>query len=222
MNNKNITIKEAEVSLMKEQYKFKIIIVGDSGVGKTNLVKRFIQNSFNMNSQSTVGVEFFSNNYLINDKLFKIEIWDTAGQERYKSITSAYYKGASGAILVYDVTSTSSFYNIDRWYQEIKNFSSPDIQMLMVGNKTDLKEKIVVSREVSTNKATDLNIPVIETSALNASNVKEAFHLLIKEIYQIHIGNSDKNSHDNNLNYNNGYNVLDSGIELNRKKKCCN
>ena len=207
---------------MKEQYKFKIIIVGDSGVGKTNLVKRFIQNSFNMNSQSTVGVEFFSNNYLINDKLFKIEIWDTAGQERYKSITSAYYKGASGAILVYDVTSTSSYYNIDRWYQEIKNFSSPDIQMLMVGNKTDLKEKIVVSREMITNKATDLNIPVIETSALNASNVKEAFHLLIKEIYKLHIGNSDKNSDDNNLNNNNGYNVLDSGIELNRKKKCCN
>ena len=206
---------------MKELYKFKIIIVGDSGVGKTNLVKRFVQNSFNINSQATVGVEFFSNSYYINDKLFKIEIWDTAGQERYKSITSAYYKGASGAILVYDVTNLGSFNNIDRWYQEIKNFSIKDIQMLMIGNKTDLTEKMVVSKEMSTNKAADLNLPVIETSALNASNVKEAFHLLIKEIYKIHISNCDKNGNEDNIN-NNGYNVLESGIELNRNKKCCN
>ena len=212
-----IIIKEAEASLMKEQYKFKIVIIGDSGVGKTNLVRRFIQNSFTLNTQATVGCEFYSNNYSINDKLFKVEIWDTAGQERYKSITAAYYKGASGAILVYDVTNRTSFNNVDRWYQEIKDCSSADIKILMVGNKTDLEDNIVVSKEMSSNKASDLNIPVIETSALNASNVKEAFHLMIKEIYKVVIGKMD----ENNLNNNNTYNVLDSGIDLNRKKGCC-
>ena len=117
---------------MKEEYKFKIIIVGDTGVGKTNLVKRFVQNTFSLNTQATVGVEFFSNNYFINDKLFKIEIWDTAGQERYKSITASYYKGAAGAILVYDVTSLSTFNNIERWLKEIKECASKDIKILMV------------------------------------------------------------------------------------------
>ncbi len=212
-----ITIREAEASLKKEQYKFKIIIVGDSGVGKTNLLKRFSQNTFEHNTQATVGVEFFSNNYYINDKLFRIEIWDTAGQERYKSITSAYYKGASGAIIVYDVTSVSSFKNVDKWYHEIKELASKDIQILLIGNKTDLEDKIVISTENSRDKATDLNLPVMETSALNASNVKEAFHLLIKEIYKIFIGGMNENQADSN-NY--GYNALDSGIDVN-KKGCC-
>ena len=179
MSLDKITIKEAEASLMKEDYKFKIVIVGDSGVGKTNLAKRFIQNTFSSNTLATVGVEFFSNTYYVNDKLIKIEMWDTAGQERYKSITSAYYKGAMGALLVYDVTNQATFNNIERWYNEIRDFSSKDIQIIMIGNKTDLKDNIVISTEMSQNKAADLEIPVVETSALNASNVKEAFHLLI-------------------------------------------
>jgi len=214
----NITIKEAEASLMKEKYKFKIIIVGDSGVGKTNLVKRFTQNSFNLNSQATVGVEFFSNQYFINDKLFKVEIWDTAGQERYKSITAAYYKGASGAIIVYDVTNKATFNNIERWYNEIKEFALKDIQIMLVGNKTDLEEKRVISTEMSQDKAADLIVPVMETSALNASNVKEAFHLMIKQIYNVIIGNL--NDKEENLNMNNEYNTIDYGIDIN-KKKCC-
>ena len=102
MVSDKIIIESAEASLMKEEYKFKIIVVGDSGVGKTNLVKRFIQNTFSLNTEATVGVSFFTSTYLINGKLCKVEIWDTAGQERYKSITASYYKGASGAIITYD------------------------------------------------------------------------------------------------------------------------
>ena len=219
MSLDKIRIKEAEASLMKEEYKFKIIIVGDSGVGKTNLVKRFIQNTFSSNTLATVGVEFFSNNYYINDKLFKIEMWDTAGQERYKSITSAYYKGAMGALLVYDVTNQITFNNIERWYNEIKDFSSKDIQIIMIGNKTDLKDKIVISTEMSQNKAADLEIPVVETSALNASNVKEAFHLLIKEIYKDLLRKKDFNKDNSEIN-NNAYNIIDTNLEP-KKKGCC-
>ena len=221
MYNGKIIIKEAEASLMKEQYKFKIVIVGDSGVGKTNLVKRFLQNSFSLNTQATVGCEFFSNNYYINDKLFKIEIWDTAGQERYKSITSAYYKGASGAILVYDVSNKTSFNNVDRWYQEIKECSSENIQIVMIGNKTDLTDDRVISKEKSISKASELNIPVMETSALSATNVKEAFYLMIKEIYKLVIGSIKENEINNNE-----YNIIGSGIDLNNNnnnnnKRCC-
>jgi len=219
MSLDKITIKEAEASLMKEEYKFKIVIVGDSGVGKTNLVKRFIQNTFSSNTLATVGVEFFSNTYYINDKLIKIEMWDTAGQERYKSITSAYYKGAMGALLVYDVTNLATFNNIERWYNEIKDFSTKDIQIIMFGNKTDLKDKIVVTTEMSQNKSADLQIPVVETSALNASNVKEAFHLLIKEIYKDMMRKKDLKNDSSEIN-NNAYNIMNTNFEP-KNKSCC-
>jgi small GTP-binding protein len=219
MSLDKITIKEAEASFLKEEYKFKIVIVGDSGVGKTNLVKRFIQNTFSSNTLATVGVEFFSNNYYINDKLCKIEMWDTAGQERYKSMTSAYYKGAMGAILVYDVTNQVSFNNIERWYNEIRDFSSKDIQIIMVGNKTDLQDKIIITNEMSQNKSADLEIPVVETSALNASNVKEAFHLLIKEIYKEMMRKKDLNKDNSEIN-NNAYNIISTNFEP-KQKSCC-
>ena len=217
MSSDNIIIKEAEATLMKEKYKFKIVIVGDSGVGKTNLVKRFTQKIYNENTEATVGVEFFCQNYLINDALCKIELWDTAGQERYKSITGAYYKGASGAIIVYDVTCLTTFNNVDRWFQEIRELASKDIKIIMVGNKTDLEDTRVIQKEISRNKASDLNIPVIETSALNASNVKEAFHLMIKEIYKSAITKVDENE----INNKNEFNILDSYEDLNKKKRCC-
>ena len=219
MSLDNITIKEAEASLMKEDYKFKIVIVGDSGVGKTNLVKRFIQNTFSSNTLATVGVEFYSNTYSINDKLIKIEMWDTAGQERYKSITSAYYKGAMGALLVYDVTNQASFNNIERWYNEIRDFSSKDIQIIMIGNKTDLKDNIVITTEMSQNKAADLEIPVVETSALNASNVKVAFHLLIKEIFIDMMRKKDLNKDNSEIN-DNAYNIIGTNFEP-KKEGCC-
>ena len=221
MSLEQITIEEAEASLMKEDYKFKIVIVGDSGVGKTNLVKRFVQNSFNLNTQSTVGVEFFSNNYYVNDKLIRIEMWDTAGQERYKSITSAYYKGAIGALIVYDVTNISSFKNVDRWFYEIKDFASKDIQVIMIGNKTDLIDKKEISTEMSQDKALELEIPVLETSALNASNVKEAFHLLIKEIYINILGKIDRGAKDEDIN-NNASNILEPELAPKKKGGCCN
>ena len=219
MSLDKITIKEAEASFMKEEYKFKIVIVGDSGVGKTNLVKRFIQNTFSSNTLATVGVEFFSNNYYINDKLCKIEMWDTAGQERYKSMTSAYYRGAMGAIIVYDVTNQVTFNNIERWYNEIRDFSSKDIQIIMVGNKTDLQDKIIITNEMSQNKSADLEIPVVETSALNASNVKVAFHLLIKEIFIDMMRKKDLNKDNSEIN-DNAYNIIGTNFEP-KKEGCC-
>ena len=179
-----ITIEVAPNSNVKEEYKFKVVVVGDSGVGKTNLIKRFINDTFNKDSKATVGVEFLSKTYLINQEVFKIEIRDTAGQERYKSITAAYYKGAKGAMIVYDVTNQTSFDNVDNWANEIKEKAARNINLMIVGNKTDLTDKIVVTSEVATEKAKALEIPIMETSALDSTNVKEAFYQLLREMYK--------------------------------------
>ena len=125
---------------LKEDLKFKLILLGDSGVGKTNLISRYISNSFDENTRATIGVEFFCKNYRINHKkLIKVEIWDTAGQERYKAITSVYYKGAKGAFIVYDITSRKSFENIDKWIGEINEKTSNEVKLIIIGNKTDFK-----------------------------------------------------------------------------------
>ena len=183
MSKEDIVIEEIDSKDIKEDYKLKLVVVGDSGVGKTNLIKRFANNTFNSNSKATVGVEFLSKSFRINNRVFKIEIWDTAGQERYKSITAAYYKGAKGALVVYDITSKISFENIDKWMMEIKEKSSKDLKIMIIGNKSDLKDGRQVSNEEALRKAQDTGIALMETSALDSTNVKEAFHDLLKEMY---------------------------------------
>ena len=180
----DIKIEEVNSNEVKEDYKLKVVIVGDSGVGKTNLIKRFVSNTFTPNSKATVGVEFISKSYRINNQVFKIEMWDTAGQERYKSITAAYYKGAKGALIVYDTTQKTSFENIDKWMAEIKDKSSKDMKLMIVGNKTDLKDERQVKTEEALAKAKELEAPIMEASALDGSNVKEAFYDLLKEMYK--------------------------------------
>ena len=214
----DININECLDQNIKEDEKFKVVVVGDSGVGKTNLIKRFILNEFSLDSKATVGVEFISKNYNINNKIIKIEIWDTAGQERYKSITSAYYKGAKGAMIVYDVTNQTSFNNIDKWYFEIKEKASKNINLMLIGNKTDLNK--VICREDAINKAKSLNIPVMETSANNSSNVKEAFYDLIKEMYKSVLKLKEKFEQKENRKEE-GIKINIENKNISKKKKCC-
>ena len=219
MSNEDITIEEVVSPDTKEEFKLKIVVVGDSGVGKTNLIKRFISNEFSENFKATIGVEFMSKTYKINKHLFKIEIWDTAGQERYKSITAIYYKGAKGALVVYDTTDQSSFNNIDKWILEIKDKTSKDIKLMMIGNKIDLRDERKVENEEALKKAESFGIPLMETSALDATNVKEAFYDLLKEIY--------KDMKDDVNNQENSFQNDKKGIDLNtnstgkKKSKCC-
>ena len=184
MSSGDIKIEEITEGNVKDDFKLKIVVVGDSGVGKTNLIRRFIQDDFQSNSKATVGVEFFSKSFKINDNVFKIEIWDTAGQERYKSITAAYYKGAKGGLVVYDVTSKTSFDNVDNWVSEIKEKASTDMKTMMIGNKIDLKDERTVSTEEAMEKAKLLELPLMEASALDSTNVKQAFYDLLKEMYK--------------------------------------
>ena len=177
-------ILSPSISNIKEDFKVKIVLLGDSGVGKTNLISRFTKNMFSPNSKATIGVEFFIKTYKVNNKILKIEIWDTAGQERYKSITSVYYKGAKGAFIVYDITSRKSFDDVDKWIEEIKEKTSKDIKLIIIGNKIDLKDERDITTNEALNKFKGMDIPFMETSALDDTNVSEVFLDLIKIIYQ--------------------------------------
>ena len=218
MSDDDIKIEDVNSGELKEDYKLKVVVVGDSGVGKTNLIKRFVSNTYNPNTKATVGVEFLSKSYKINDQVFKIEIWDTAGQERYKSITAAYYKGAKGALIVYDITQKDSFENINKWMSEVRDKSTKDLKILIVGNKTDLVNERQVSTEEALSKAKELESPVMEASALDGNNVKAAFYDLLKEMYK-----EIKKKLDIVENQNTGGK---DGVQLNtneekEKKGCC-
>ena len=220
MSDEDIVIEEVTSQEVKEDFKIKIVVVGDSGVGKTNLIRRFINNEFSENLKATIGVEFMSKTYRINKHLFKIEIWDTAGQERYKSITAVYYKGAKGALVVYDTTEQATFDDIDKWMFEIKDKTSKDIKLMIIGNKIDLKDEREVKNEDALKKAVSLGIPLMETSALDATNVKEAFNDLLKEIYKDMKDNLNKPENK----YQNDKKAIDIKInepEKKKKSKCC-
>ena len=161
---------------------FKLVLIGDTGVGKTNILSRYINNEFSLATQSTVGVEFGSKIIKKNDKLIKLQIWDTAGQERYKSITSAYYKGSKGAFVVYDISRKGTFENVDKWIEELKANGSEDVLIMLVGNKSDLEDKREVKTEEVIKKAEQFKVAFCETSALDGKNIDHAFDNLINEI----------------------------------------
>ncbi|KAK4765156.1 hypothetical protein SAY86_026246 [Trapa natans] len=168
-----------------EDYLFKIVLIGDSAVGKSNLLARFARDEFYPNSKSTIGVEFQTQKIDINGKEIKAQIWDTAGQERFRAVTSAYYRGAVGALLVYDISRHQTFENVGRWLNELHTHSDMNVVTILVGNKTDLKD----AREVTTAEGKSLaeaqGLFFIETSALDSSNVSSAFRTVVEEIYHI-------------------------------------
>lgn len=173
----------------EEQYDFiwKVVLVGDSGVGKTNLLSRFTRNEFNMESKSTIGVEFATRNIQIKGRTVRTQIWDTAGQERYRAITSVYYRGAVGALVVFDISKMSSFENLDKWLGELNEHADPRCCIMIVGNKVDLKHLRAVSSEEGRSLAEKHNYSFIETSALDNTNVGEAFNNLLVDIFKLQV-----------------------------------
>ncbi|KAI8341179.1 GTP-binding protein [Chlamydoabsidia padenii] len=165
-------------------YLFKLVLIGDSGVGKSNLLSRFTTNEFNLESKSTIGVEFATKNIEIEKHTIKAQIWDTSGQERYRAITGAYYRGAVGALLVYDITRKTSFQNVTHWLKELREHADPNIVIMLVGNKSDLSE---TNRAVTTEEGGALaeqeGFLFMETSALDATNVENAFATVFNTIY---------------------------------------
>ena len=163
---------------------FKLILIGDSSVGKTNILYKFLSDEFDQNTRPTIGVEFATKNFEIENNIIKTQIWDTAGQERYRSITTSYYKGTKGCLLVYDITRKSSFENLDMWINDIKSAGNENLSIILVGNKCDLEDDRKVSKEVAEEKAKLYNIAFMETSALNGTNIEKAFNELINDVYK--------------------------------------
>ncbi|GCB26635.1 Ras-related protein Rab-11A [Aspergillus awamori] len=162
-----------------------VVLIGDSGVGKSNLLSRFTRNEFNLDSKSTIGVEFATRSIQVDSKTIKAQIWDTAGQERYRAITSAYYRGAVGALLVYDISKHQTYDNVNRWLKELRDHADSNIVIMLVGNKSDLRHLRAVPTEEAKQFASENNLSFIETSALDASNVELAFQNILTEIYRI-------------------------------------
>eukprot|EP00775_Hariotina_reticulata_P012988 gene12988-13117_t len=166
-------------------YLFKVVLIGDSGVGKSNLLSRFTRNEFCLESKSTIGVEFATRSIQVDGKTIKAQIWDTAGQERYRAITSAYYRGAVGALLVYDITKSVTFENVERWLKELRDHADSNIVIMLVGNKSDLRHLRSVSTEDAAAYCEKEGLSFIETSALESTNVEKAFQQILTEIYKI-------------------------------------
>jgi Ras-related protein Rab-11A len=158
---------------------FKVVLIGDSGVGKSNILSRYIRDEFSIETKSTVGVEFGHKKIMLKNTKIKAQIWDTAGQERYKSITNAYYKGAKGALVVFDLSRKDTFQTVDRWIDELKTNSDQESTIILIGNKSDLEEERQVTEEEARQKAEHYNLAYLETSALQSINIDKAFITMI-------------------------------------------
>ncbi|CAA0812712.1 Ras-related protein RABA4d [Striga hermonthica] len=169
----------------KIDYVFKVVLIGDSAVGKSQLLARFARNEFSLESKATIGVEFQTKTLVIDQKTVKAQIWDTAGQERYRAVTSAYYRGAVGAMLVYDMTKRQSFDHMARWLEELRAHADKNIVIMLIGNKCDLGTLRAVPTEDAQEFAERENLYFMETSALQATNVESAFMTILTEIYRI-------------------------------------
>ncbi|XP_039018152.1 ras-related protein RABA2a-like [Hibiscus syriacus] len=202
-------------------YLFKVVLIGDSGVGKSNLLSRFTRNEFCLESKSTIGVEFATRTLQVEGRNVKAQIWDTAGQERYRAITSAYYRGALGALLVYDVTKPTTFENVSRWLKELRDHADSNIVIMLIGNKTDLKHLRAVATEDGQSFAEKEGLSFIETSALEATNVEKAFQTILSEIYRITSKKSLSSDEPTPASIKEGKTIDVGTSDVNAKKACC-
>jgi Ras-related protein Rab-8A len=178
------------MSSHKYDYLFKILIIGESGVGKTCLLLRFTEDSFTTTFLTTIGIDFKIKIINLENKLIKLQIWDTAGQERFRTITKTYYKGAHGIILTYDVTDQDSFKNIRNWIKQIEANAQGNVKRVLVGNKCDKPDRVVTEEE-GKKLADDYSMSFFETSAKTNKNVTEVFYHLTKEILKANEGNKE-------------------------------
>jgi Ras-related protein Rab-35 len=191
---------------------FKLLIIGDSGVGKSSLLLRFADNTFSGNYITTIGVDFKIRTVEVNGERVKLQIWDTAGQERFRTITSTYYRGTHGVIVVYDVTSGESFANVKRWLHEIDQ-NCDTVDRILVGNKNDEPDRKVVLTEDAQRFADQMRIRLFETSAKENINVEEMFMSITRQVLEAKKARAQQQVPDDTVNL--------RKTEKKGKKKCC-
>ena len=221
--------EEFKVELLPEDYAqydltFKLIFIGDSGVGKSCLTSKAVKNNFEDYYQATVGFEFLTFNMLVNKMVIKLQIWDTCGQEIYKSLISNFYRNSSLAVLVYSIDSKESFEHVGRWLDELKNQANPDIRIFLVGNKADLEEKRLVQKEEGVKYKNDQKLDLfMECSAKTGYNARNVLVEAAKMLYKDYLKIREAEENENNQNKNNSGNQKISKQDdgKNAKKKCC-
>ena len=207
----------------KYDYIFKLILIGSSGVGKSSILQRYIQKLFNAEYTCTIGVDFFMKTINIRDKSIKLQLWDTAGTEKFKSITTGYYRGANAAFVVFDLTSKSSFDSVSEWIENYYKYSNPDSEkhVILIGNKSDLKENREVTQEQIDNFTLNNKIKYFETSAKNGENIEECFYFIAEKL----MNDLEEKGIENNINEKNDI-INDESLKKNKidiigGKKCC-
>ena len=195
---------------MNYDEKCQILIIGDSTVGKTSILSRFTNDTFNSNYLATVGLDNFTKDEIIDNKTIRIKIWDTAGQERYKSLTKGYFRNAQGIIIVYDITNEETYINLKYWIESIKSNMDSEIEkikIIIIGNKLDCEKREVKFEEAEL-FAKNHNYPYFETSAKTGQNINEAIRHLVKEV----INNNSDNRQNNNIKIDNSKNNYEEEI----------
>ena len=201
------------------EFMFKVVLVGDMSVGKTNIIAKYLKNDFSEDYKTTIGVEFHSKIAKVEGHVVKAQIWDTCGQERFKSITDSYYRRAKGAFVVYDITRKNTFESVDSWISALRSAADKNLNIIIIGNKSDLEDQRQVETEQGEEKAQNNEAAFMETSAYSGDNIDKAFDNMITDVYnkcksemlanvEIDIGKSK----DINLNQNK---------EDKKGKKCC-
>ena len=213
-------------------YSVKFIIVGDSSVGKSNILLRFSRNVFDPGHQATLGIEFANKHLEYNNTDYLVQVWDTAGQENFRSVTRAYYKASAVAMVVYDISSEESFQHIQSWIKDCKDLAPKTVQLVLIGNKSDLEEERAIQKERGEELARENNMLFFETSALNGKGIEEAFKRSIEAVDQkIRSGFYDMNNSSNQgikkiHNGNEGERIIDKkSLSIGKKTKsednCC-
>lgn len=228
---------QAQGSTALEEYDhlYKLVIIGDVAVGKSSIIQRFINDNFTEDTKSTLGVDFKIKTIKLEDgKVVKIQIWDTGGQERYKAITSNYFRGAHGVLVVFDLTKYSTFEHIDSWVQhagwewneEQERWNAPNSldysKLILVGNKSDMKNKRTVSESDAKEKAKQYGAQYKETSALNGFNVLNTFVALANELFECKQNFDNDQATRQTVALRQGKSLLEEEKEYQPKKKCCN
>ncbi|XP_046857709.1 ras-related protein ORAB-1-like [Xenia sp. Carnegie-2017] len=165
-------------------YLFKLLLIGDSGVGKSCILLRFADDTFSESYISTIGVDFKIRTLTLNNKQIKLQIWDSAGQERFRTLTTAYYRSAHGIILVYDVNDRETFIHIENWLQEVSKYAANEVNRVLVGNKCDVLNKREVEYETARVYAEKLGISFTEASAKDRTNIEKLFNIMANELVE--------------------------------------
>ena len=211
-------IKEVASTDQTYELLFKILLAGNTSVGKSSIFLRFVDNIWNDAFVPTIGVDFKIKTLNINYKNVKLQIWDTAGEERFRTIISSYYRGAHGILLIFDLTEIESFNNLNNWLAEIEKNANKNVVKVLIGNKCDLEDKRVISFEKAKDFADSNNMQYIETSAKIDKNITNAFGLIGKELMDAAPNDNEMKSKQKNITIGQS-----SNIDINEKKKnrCC-